>query len=99
MNLAFRNNPLKIAHVKKMLCRLLAQPMRQYEACEYAVKDSVSIKKALTVFIGFERRDLLERLERVTIRHLKLLKRVSYSTRFSVLMTSRLVINRIISRY
>jgi predicted transcriptional regulator len=24
--------------------------MRQYEACEYAVKDSVSIKKALTVF-------------------------------------------------
>lgn len=35
---------------KKILARLIAQPMRQHEVCEYAVKASASMKKAITVF-------------------------------------------------
>lgn len=35
---------------KKILSRLIAKPMRQHEACERAIQDSISMKKALTVF-------------------------------------------------
>jgi predicted transcriptional regulator len=40
----------RMLYPKKILSRLIVRPTRQHEACECAVKDSTSIKKAITVF-------------------------------------------------
>lgn len=49
---------------KKILARLIAKPMRQHEACEYAVKDSVSLKKALTVFYWLRNRGFIQKVNK-----------------------------------
>jgi hypothetical protein len=47
---------------RKILSRLLAKPLRQHEACEYAVKESVSMKRALTVFYWLRDRGFIRKM-------------------------------------
>jgi hypothetical protein len=47
---------------RKILSRLLAQPMRQHEVCERVVQDAVSIKKALTVFYWLRNRGFIRKI-------------------------------------
>lgn len=47
---------------KKMLSRLIAKPMRQHEACERAMLDSVSMKKAITVFYWLRDRGFIQKV-------------------------------------
>jgi len=47
---------------KKILARLIAQPMRQHEVCEKVVQNSVSIKKALTVFYWLRDRGFIRKI-------------------------------------
>ena len=49
---------------KKILGRLIVQLTRQHEACEYAVKDSVSIKKATTVFYWLRDRGFIRKVDK-----------------------------------
>ena len=49
---------------KKILARLIVQPTRQHEACEYAVKDSVSMKKAISVFYWLRNCGFIQKVDR-----------------------------------
>ncbi len=44
-----------------MLWRLTAKPMRQSEVCAYAVKESTSIKKAISVFYWLRDRGFIQK--------------------------------------
>ena len=47
---------------RKILARMIVKPIRQHEACEYVVKDSVSIKKATTVFYWLRDRGYIRKI-------------------------------------
>lgn len=47
---------------KKMLSRLIVKPMRQHELCEFAVKNSVSMKRAVSVFYWLRNRGFIRKM-------------------------------------
>jgi len=60
--LSLRTTADETLYVSKIiLSRLIAKPMRQHEACEYAVRNAVSIKKAITVFYWLRQRGFIQK--------------------------------------
>lgn len=50
-----------LAVSKKILSRLAIKPMRQHELCEQTIRDSVSIKKTITVFYWLKNQGFIQK--------------------------------------